>query len=106
MLRHHLNDRTAGTRMLILSTHLKSQTIRRLRTGIMPPQLTKPTLHKRVPAYNSTRPSAQPQMVAYETVAYETPSIVLTPQFPTDNSGRPQRNRHPPKIIQNLAERL
>jgi hypothetical protein len=40
----------------------------------------------------STIPSTQSQ-----TVAYETPYIAPSTEFPTDNSVRPQRNRHPPK---------
>jgi hypothetical protein len=38
-----------------------------------------------------------------QTVAYETPSIISTAQFPTDNSARPQRNRHPPKKYTELG---
>jgi hypothetical protein len=51
---------------------------------------------------NSPQKSAniQPSTLPFaplQTVAYETPSIVSVAQFSTDNSARPQRNRHPPK---------
>jgi hypothetical protein len=46
---------------------------------------------------SSAHPSATPKMFVYET------PMVSAPQFPADNSARPQRNRHPPKKYE-LAE--